>query len=142
MLKVKCNASELVTSLMLNYVLLYLGLYIVVNYLRDASMNANYSNVIIISQLIGGALAGIGGSVELFGMYDIQQRRSGQYCNRGDYDLLFPGSPAWILDVWKLLGRIVVWYSGRNLADLRFWVCDIIPEDKVGTSYAHGGRES
>ncbi|MCI8523489.1 MAG: ABC transporter permease [Lachnospiraceae bacterium] len=132
MLKVKCNASELVTSLMLNYVLLYLGLYIVVNYLRDSSMNANYSNafpenmllprlvpgtrinagtliallavvvvyvlfhytalgykitligknarlakmaginvgcVIIISQLIGGALAGIGGSVELFGMY-------------------------------------------------------------------------
>lgn len=132
MLKVKCNASELVTSLMLNYVLLYLGLYLVVNYLRDPSMNANYSSAfpenmllprlvsgtrinagmliallsvvvvyvlfnytafgykvtligknarlakmaginvgraVIISQLIGGVLAGIGGSVELFGMY-------------------------------------------------------------------------
>ena len=132
MLKVKCNASELVTSLMLNYVLLYLGLYLVVNYLRDTSMNANYSSAfpenmllprlvsgtrintgtliallsvavvyilfnytafgykvtligknarlakmaginvgraVIISQLIGGVLAGIGGSVELFGMY-------------------------------------------------------------------------
>lgn len=131
-LKVKCKASELVTSLMLNYVLLYFGLYIVVNFLRDPSMNANYSyafpenmllsklvpgtrintgtiiallsavviyilfnytalgykitligknarlakaaginvgRVIIISQLIGGMLAGIGGSVELFGMY-------------------------------------------------------------------------
>lgn len=131
-LKVKCKANELVTSLMLNYILLYLGLYIVVNYLHDPSMNANYSyafpenmlltrlipgtrinigtivalicvvlvylmfnytsfgykvtmigknsrmaktvginvgRTIIISQLLGGMLAGIGGSVELFGMY-------------------------------------------------------------------------
>ncbi len=131
-LKVKCKANELVTSLMLNYVLLYLGLYIVINFLHDPAMNANYSyafpenmlfpriipgtrinagtilalvcvalvyillnrtsfgykvtmiglnsrmanaaginvgRTIILSQLLGGVLAGIGGSAELFGMY-------------------------------------------------------------------------
>lgn len=132
LLKVHCKANELVTSLMLNYVLLYLGLYIVLNYLNDPAMHANYSytfdpsmllpklipgtrvnvgilialgvtalvyvllyhtsfgykvtmigknsrmaeaagikvgRTIIISQLIGGMLAGLGGAVELFGMY-------------------------------------------------------------------------
>lgn len=131
-LKVKCKANELVTSLMLNYVLLYLGLYIVINYLHDPAMNANYSfafpenmlltrilpgtrintgtiyalaavfavyvlldktafgykvtmigqnsrmaeaagmnvgRIIILSQVIGGMLAGLGGAVEMFGMY-------------------------------------------------------------------------
>ena len=42
-LKVKCHANELVTSLMLNYVLLYLGLYIIINFFHDPAMNANYS---------------------------------------------------------------------------------------------------
>ncbi len=131
-LKVKCGANELVTSLMLNYVLLYLGLYIVINFLHDPAMNANYSfafpenmlltrilpgtrintgtlialaavvfvyilldktafgykvtmigrngrmaeaagmnvgRIIILSQLIGGMLAGLGGATEMFGMY-------------------------------------------------------------------------
>lgn len=131
-LKVKTRANELVTSLMLNYVLLYLGLYIVINFLHDPSQNSNYSyafpenmllpriipgtrintgtivafvcvflvymllnktafgykvtmigknskmaaaagirvgRTIILSQLIGGMLAGVGASMELFGMY-------------------------------------------------------------------------
>ncbi|MGL4207906.1 MAG: ABC transporter permease [Candidatus Adiutrix sp.] len=131
-LKVKCQANELVTSLMLNYVLLYFGLFIVLNFLHDPLMHANYSftfptdmnlsriipgtritsgtiiafacvvfvyfllnhtafgykvtmvgknirmaeaaginvgRTIIISQLIGGMLAGLGGATELFAMY-------------------------------------------------------------------------
>lgn len=131
-LKVKCHANELVTSLMLNYVLLYLGLYIVINFLHDPAMNSNYSfafpenmlltrifpgtrintgtlmalaavvavyvlldktafgykvtmigqnermaetagmnvgRIIILSQVIGGVLAGLGGATEMFGMY-------------------------------------------------------------------------
>ncbi|MDR1546325.1 MAG: ABC transporter permease [Deltaproteobacteria bacterium] len=131
-LKVKCHANELVTSLMLNYVLLYLGLYVIVNILHDPAMSSNYSyafpsnmlfprlipgtrinagvfvalgcaalvyvlldrtsfgykvtmighnsrlaeaaginvgRTIILSQLIGGMLAGLGGAVEMFGMY-------------------------------------------------------------------------
>ncbi|MBC8588951.1 ABC transporter permease [Paratissierella segnis] len=132
MLKVKCNANELVTSLMLNYVCLYIGLFIITTYFYDPSMNANYSYlfpesmllkkiipgtrintgiivamvmvilswlllnktsfgykvtlvgknktmarysglntgmVILGSQLIGGMIAGLGGAIELFGMY-------------------------------------------------------------------------
>ncbi len=132
MLKVKCQANELVTSLMLNYVCLYLGLYIITEFFYDPQMNSNYSYmfadsmalprlfsktrinagtliafvavavvwlilnktsfgykvtlvgkndamakysgihagaVIIGSQILGGMLAGLGGSVELFGMY-------------------------------------------------------------------------
>ncbi len=131
-LKVQCKAPELVTSLMLNYVLLYLGLYIIINHLSDPSMNANYSypfpenmalprildgtrvnagsivallavglvyvflnktvfgynvtlvgqnrrlahasgirvgRTVLASQMLGGALAGLGGAMELFGMY-------------------------------------------------------------------------
>lgn len=131
-LKVKCHANELVTSLMLNYVCLYLGLYIITEFFYDPQMNSNYSfmfadsmvlpklfsktrintgtiiafaavgivwlilnktsfgykvtlvgkndtmakysgidagAVIIGSQLLGGMLAGLGGCVELFGMY-------------------------------------------------------------------------
>lgn len=131
-LKVKTRANELVTSLMLNYVLLYLGLYIVINFLHDPSQNSNYSypfpenmllpriipgtrintgtivalvcvalvyvllnktpfgykvtmigknsrmaaaagiqvgRTIVLSQIIGGMLAGVGASMELFGMY-------------------------------------------------------------------------
>ncbi len=131
-LKTKCNANELVTSLMLNYVMLFLGLYIITEFFYDPSMNSTYSykfpssmfllrilpgtrinisvfiigaatfvlwlilnktpfgykvtlvgsngrmarysgmntdSVIIASQFIGGMFAGLGGSVELFGMY-------------------------------------------------------------------------
>ena len=42
-LKVKCHANELVTSLMLNYVCLYLGLYIITAFFYDPQMNSNYS---------------------------------------------------------------------------------------------------
>lgn len=132
LLKVKCNANELVTSLMLNYVMLFLGLFIITEYFYDPKMNstysymfdesmflpriikgtrinigifiaifavavlwlilnktsfgykvtlvgkngemANYSGlktglIIMASQFIGGMFAGLGGSVELFGMY-------------------------------------------------------------------------
>ena len=132
LLRVKCQANELVTSLMLNYVLLYLGLYLVINFMHDPSQNANYSYafpenmqfarlfngtrinagtfvallcvvlvyillnktsfgykvtmiglnkdmasasginvgwVIILSQMIGGMLTGVGASMEMFGMY-------------------------------------------------------------------------
>ena len=131
-LKVKCHANELVTSLMLNYVCLYLGLYIITAFFYDPQMNSNYSYMfadsmvlpklfpktrintgtivalvmvgvvwlilnktsfgykvtlvgknetmakysgihagamIIGSQILGGVLAGLGSSMELFGMY-------------------------------------------------------------------------
>nr|WP_315021301.1 ABC transporter permease [uncultured Aminipila sp.] len=131
-LKAKYNADELVSSLMLNYIVLYLGLYLLNTYIRDpkfgalasyqlpaaskisnliqgTSVNngiiiaiilviisyvflyrtktgysvrilgqnkdyANYSGikvakVIVISQLAGGAVAGLGGAVEVMGMY-------------------------------------------------------------------------
>lgn len=131
-LKAKLGASEMVSSLMLNYVALYLGLYFLNFYLRDQSFGALASyplpegskfpkivsgtgihagiiivavfivlcylllfktalghkirmmgqnthfaryagikvgSVIILSQVIGGAVAGIGGSVEVMGMY-------------------------------------------------------------------------
>jgi simple sugar transport system permease protein len=132
LLKAKFNADELVSSLMLNYIVLYLGLYLLNTYIRDpkfgalasyqlpptskianliqgTSVNwgvtiavllivlsyiflyktktgysirilgqnkeyANYSGIkvakiIIISQLVGGAVAGLGGAVEVMGMY-------------------------------------------------------------------------
>lgn len=131
-LKVKCHANELVTSLMLNYVCLYTGLFIIITYFYDPTMNSTYSymfhesmfltriipgtrintgiivaivvailswillnktsfgykvtlvgqnnnmarysglstgSIILGSQLIGGMIAGLGGAVELFGMY-------------------------------------------------------------------------
>ncbi|MEM9424238.1 MAG: ABC transporter permease [Spirochaetota bacterium] len=131
-LKVKCNANELVTSLMLNYVMLFLGLYIITEFFYDPQMNSTYSykfptnmfllrilrgtrinvgvfiagaavgimwlilnktsfgykvtlvgsnsrmahysgmntgSLIMVSQFIGGMFAGLGGGVELFGMY-------------------------------------------------------------------------
>ena len=132
-LKVKCEANVLVTSLMMNYICLYLGFYVVINFFQDPKMNSNYSfkfaenvqfrelfsktrinsglilcficvalvwlllnktsfgykvtmvgknaimtkyagmnigKLIISSSIIGGALAGLGGSVDLFGMYN------------------------------------------------------------------------
>lgn len=132
LLKAKWGASEMVSSLMLNYVILYLGLYILNGFMRDKDFGAlasyplpensklpriiqgtslhagvfililliilsylvifktsigmkirmlgknqefaKYSGikvggVIILSQLIGGMIAGIGGSVEIMGMY-------------------------------------------------------------------------
>lgn len=131
-LKVKCGANEIVTSLMLNYVCLNVGLYFIQTFFIDPEINSKYtyqfpasmelptiipgtrvhagliiailcvvachfilertplgykatlvgSNgrmakysgvstaaVIIGTQFLGGALAGLGGSVELFGMY-------------------------------------------------------------------------
>lgn len=131
-LKARLNASEMVSSLMLNYVVLFLGLFVLNFFLRDPSFGmlasyqipdstkltqfvpktrihtglliaialvillylfiyktrigyfirvlgqnakfARYSGIgvgsaIIVSQLIGGAIAGLGGSVELLGMY-------------------------------------------------------------------------
>jgi len=131
-LKAKLGASEMVASLMLNYVALYLGLYVLNVYLRDQSFGAlatyplptestlpkiaqgtslhmgliivillivfsylllfktklgyniqilgqnkefaKYTGIkvgsaIILSQLIGGAIAGVGGAVEVMGMY-------------------------------------------------------------------------
>lgn len=131
-LKAKWGASEMVSSLMLNYIALYLGLYLLNTFLRDPSFGALASDqlpqnsrlgklipgtsihagiivvivfivlcylliyktalghkirtlgqnkkfaeytgvkvgsVIILSQVIGGAIAGIGGSVEIMGMY-------------------------------------------------------------------------
>ncbi|MCT4598488.1 MAG: ABC transporter permease [Vallitalea sp.] len=131
-LKVKWNATELVSSLMLNYVSLFFGIYILKNYIRDPKAGdvvsysleksakliylipktkvhfgliivivmvilcylfiyrtkwgyeirvagenrkfARYSGintakVIILSQVIGGFIAGMGGSVEVLGMY-------------------------------------------------------------------------
>jgi len=132
LLKVKYDANELVTSLMLNFVLLHLGMYFVINHLRDPNMGVNFSHqfpenmlltrfipgtrintgilialaavivfwvilnrtsfgykvslvgkniqmakysgiavgkVIVLSQMIGGMIAGLGGATELFGMY-------------------------------------------------------------------------
>ncbi len=132
-LRAKFGASEMVSSLMLNYVSLYLGLFFLNYFLRDASFGmlaspavdsskkltqfipktrvhtgifiavllvfvvyiliyktktgynircvgnnasfANYSGLkvgsaIVASQVIGGAIAGLGGGVELLGMYD------------------------------------------------------------------------
>lgn len=131
-LKVKWNASELVSSLMLNYVALFLGLYILNYFLRDINAGALVSNrlaessklikmipgtrvhfgiiiaalmvvlvyylmyrtrwgyrirltglnssfarysgiktasVIVLAQLLGGFIAGVGGSIEVLGMY-------------------------------------------------------------------------
>lgn len=131
-LKAKLGASEMVSSLMLNYVALYLGLYILNVFLRDKDFGAlashqlpvnsklpkifagtslhmgvvivilcivlmylfvfktslgakirilgqntefarytgiKVSGMIILSQIIGGMIAGIGGSVEIMGMY-------------------------------------------------------------------------
>jgi len=131
-LKVKWNASELVSSLMLNYVALFLGLYIINYFLRDVNAGAMVSyklaesskliklipktrvhfgiliaavavitvfyfmfrtrwgyrirltglnssfarysgiktaSVVILAQLLGGFVAGAGGSIEILGMY-------------------------------------------------------------------------
>lgn len=131
-LKVKCDSNVLVTSLMLNYICLYFGLYIIINFFQDPAMNSNYSypfkdgvvfaklfsktrintgiivcalcvflvwlllnktsfgykvtmvgknevmakysgmnigQLVIGSSLLGGVLAGLGGAVDLFGMY-------------------------------------------------------------------------
>lgn len=133
LLKAKLDASEMVSSLMLNYIALYLGLYVLNNVLRDQSFGALASEklpttsklskivqgtalhsgffialvlivicyilifktklgykirvfgqnslfakytgmkvgtIIILSQVFGGLIAGIGGSVELMGMYE------------------------------------------------------------------------
>ena len=133
LLKAKLDASEMVSSLMLNYISLYLGLYLLNNFLRDQSFGALASEklpasaklgkiisgtavhgglfiavifiilcyllvfktslgyrirvygqnpvfakytgmkvggIIVISQILGGMTAGIGGSVELLGMYE------------------------------------------------------------------------
>lgn len=132
-LKAKLNAGEIVSSIMLNYVVLYFGLYLLNNIVRDPDayflasqplpdssklsklipgtalhsgliiailfviagyvflyhtkigeqfrifgQNRSFaeytgvsaSSVIILSQLMGGAIAGMGGSVEIMGMYD------------------------------------------------------------------------
>ncbi len=131
-LQAKCHANELVTSLMLNYICKFVGLFIITSYFYDPTQNSNYSfkfpksillpgilpgtrvnlgtifalaavvivwillsktafgyktrlvgqnhhmasysgincaKVIITSQIVGGILAGLGGGVELFGMY-------------------------------------------------------------------------
>jgi simple sugar transport system permease protein len=131
-LKVKFYANELVTSLMLNYVMFFLGLFFITNYFYDPEMSSTYSykfpsnmllpklidgtrihvglivalivtvllfiilnklsfgykvtliganqkmakyaglkvgGIIMLSQFIGGAIAGLGGSMEIFGMY-------------------------------------------------------------------------
>lgn len=132
-LKVKFNANEIVTSLMLNFVCLNIGLYFIHEFFLDPNVNSPYtyrfqkgvslmkiipgtrihfgliiailaivvawivlkktpfgistnlvgsnkkmseyvginsSNIILTTQLIGGFIAGVGGSVELFGMYN------------------------------------------------------------------------
>ncbi len=132
-LKTRFNADEMVSSLMLNYISLFIGLYFLNYFLRDTSFGmlatpkidaakkfvqfipktrihtgifiiipvivlayifiyktkmgynircvgqnikfAHYSGIqvgstVILSQVIGGAIAGLGGSVEIFGMYD------------------------------------------------------------------------
>jgi len=131
-LKVKCEANVLVTSLMLNYICLYFGMYVIVNFFQDPKMNSNYSykfgkgvelgklfsktrinsgiliciaciiivwlllnktsfgykitmvgknpkmakysgmnigKLVIGSSIVGGMIAGLGGAVDLFGMY-------------------------------------------------------------------------
>ena len=132
LLKVKWNASELVSSLMLNYVALFLGLYTINYYLRDVNAGAMVSyrlaetsklikliprtrvhfgiliavvavvavfylmyrtrwgyrirltglnssfarysgiktaSVVVLAQVLGGFVAGAGGSIEILGMY-------------------------------------------------------------------------
>lgn len=132
-LKVKAHANELVTSLMMNYICLFLGLFIINQYFYDPSQNSSYSykfpegcvldrivagtrinqgtiiaivtviviwllvnktsfglkanlvgensnmadycgidsgTTIIFTQIVGGLLAGLGGSVHLFGMFE------------------------------------------------------------------------
>lgn len=132
-LKVKFNANEIVTSLMLNFVCLNIGLYFIHGFYLDPTINSNYSykfpvgvelprivagtrihvgliislivvaisyvvlnksifgfkgrlvgsnhkmaeyagvtatSIILLTQLIGGFVAGMGGAVELFGMYN------------------------------------------------------------------------
>lgn len=131
-LKVKFNANEIVTSLMLNFVCLNVGLYFIHGFFLDPQVNSPYSykfadgiglpkiingtrihlglvialaviaiawlvlnksvfgfksklvganqkmaeyvgirstSIILLTQIIGGFIAGMGGSVELFGMY-------------------------------------------------------------------------
>ena len=132
-LKVKAHANELVTSLMINYICLFFGLYVINEFFYDPTQNSSYSykfpegvildkivegtrinqgtilafisviviwilvsktsfgfkaglvgenknmadycgiksgNVIILTQIIGGLLAGFGGAAQLFGMFD------------------------------------------------------------------------
>lgn len=132
LLQVKCQANVLVTSLMLNYICLHVGLFLITHFFQDPSMNTNVSfpfptgvefitmipgtrintglivvvvaiflvwlllnktaygfkvtmvgknpimaqysgmkigQLIITSSLIGGLLAGLGGAVDLLGMY-------------------------------------------------------------------------
>lgn len=132
-LKARLNASELVSSLMLNYILFWSGIFVINNYFRDITAGAmvsyrfnpaaqmmrifpgtrlhfgifiamvmvvavylflyrsrwgyalrmvglnirfaeysgiNTKNVIVYSQFIGGLIAGIGGAVEILGMYN------------------------------------------------------------------------
>lgn len=131
-LKVKCNSNVLVTSLMLNYICLYVGLYIIVEHFLDPKINTAYSykfpqgsqlprlfsmsrinigifialfcviivwfinnktsfgikvsligknrefakycglkidSLVILSSFLGGIIAGLGGVVDMFGMY-------------------------------------------------------------------------
>lgn len=131
-MKVKTGSNELVTSLMLNYTCLYVGLWIITTFFYDPTQNSNYSYkfpegcalskiitgtrinsgtiialvtvlviwvtvnrtpfgfkanlvgenfnmanyaginsglMIILTQILGGMLAGLGGAAELFGMY-------------------------------------------------------------------------
>ena len=131
-MKVKTGSNELVTSLMLNYTCLYVGLWIITTFFYDPTQNSNYSYkfpegcalskiitgtrsnsgtiialvtvlviwvivnrtpfgfkanlvgenfnmanyaginsglIIILTQILGGMLAGLGGAAELFGMY-------------------------------------------------------------------------
>ena len=132
-LKVKFNANEIVTSLMLNFVCLNVGLFVIQQFFLDPNINSPYSyafneamqlprlikgtrihagvfiaiifvilswvilnrtkfglkskivgansmmgkyvginsfSIIILTQLIGGFIAGLGGSIELFGMFN------------------------------------------------------------------------
>jgi general nucleoside transport system permease protein len=131
-LKVKCNSNVLVTSLMLNYICFYVGLYIIVGHFLDPKINTAFSykfpegsllprlfpvtrintgllialacvvivwfinnrtsfgfkvtmigknpvmaryagmkidKLIVAASFIGGMLAGLGGTVDMFGMY-------------------------------------------------------------------------
>ena len=132
-LKIKCSANELVTSLMMNYAVFYFGMYLLVHQLRDDTHGAlatqkfaetadlpviisgtrintglyiaiimvfvmyvfvyrtrfgyeirvlgenprfarfsgiNVARAIVLSQVIGGMIAGMGGAVEMLGMYN------------------------------------------------------------------------
>jgi simple sugar transport system permease protein len=131
-LKVKCDANVLVTSLMLNYICFYVGLYIIVGHFLDPKINTAFSykfpensqlnrlfpvsrintgiiiallcvffvwflnnktsfgfkvtmigqnskmakyagmkidSLVVFSSMIGGFLAGLGGAIDMFGMY-------------------------------------------------------------------------